>query len=320
MSVDWIEKGPFKESAKRILIISYWRSGSSFLGALIQNTPGVFYTYEPLHCLGSFERMETAVHLERSIDLLRPLLRCKFPDYYFNYTIDATFGDPSFFISSNSQARNFCKDKPVYCKRPDLYSDLCGQFPIHLMKFVRMPLNLTRQLIEEFSDSDFKIIYLTRDPRGIMSSRIDKYFCIHPSCTDPFQLCKQMREDLKSFQALRNKYPNMFYTLRFEDFTENVEREATKLFKFLGKQILIQPVAFTLQNLNCLDVKFTTPVKEFIASHTNSSNEKQKADPFSLVRNSKNVSWAWRNILNQTAIASISDTCADVLQALNYTK
>jgi Sulfotransferase domain len=185
----------------------------------------VFYTYEPLHCLGSFERMESAVHFERSIDLLRPLLRCQFPDYYFNYTIDATFGDPSLFISSNSQALKFCKDEPVYCKRPGLYSDLCGQFPIHLMKLVRMPLNLTRQLIEEFADSDFKIIYLTRDPRGIMASRIDKYFCIHPSCTETSELCKHMREDLKSFQGLRDKYTNVFYKLRFEDVAANVEDE-----------------------------------------------------------------------------------------------
>lgn len=40
---------PLSTTMKRILIVSTWRTGSSFLGDLILSAPSVFYSYEPLH-------------------------------------------------------------------------------------------------------------------------------------------------------------------------------------------------------------------------------------------------------------------------------
>jgi hypothetical protein len=54
-------------STKRILIVSTWRSGSSFLGQLIASSPGVFYSFEPM-----------AKHVPF-------LFRCHFPDDYIRF-------------------------------------------------------------------------------------------------------------------------------------------------------------------------------------------------------------------------------------------
>jgi Sulfotransferase domain len=102
------------------------------------------------------------------------------------------------------------------------------------MKTVRLPLAAVRRLIDESVNSKFKIVYLVRDPHGIMASRINKTWCVHPSCTLASELCQQINADLKAFQKLNESYPDTFYKIRFEDLTANVVTETEKLFKFLG--------------------------------------------------------------------------------------
>ena len=42
------------EHVKNILIATTWRSGSSFFGNILNQYPGTFYSYEPLHYLSNF--------------------------------------------------------------------------------------------------------------------------------------------------------------------------------------------------------------------------------------------------------------------------
>ncbi len=35
--------------ARQILVLTSWRSGSSFFGDLLQHYPGAFYSFEPMH-------------------------------------------------------------------------------------------------------------------------------------------------------------------------------------------------------------------------------------------------------------------------------
>lgn len=37
------------DTAKHVLILTSWRSGSTFLGDILNHYPGTFYTFEPLH-------------------------------------------------------------------------------------------------------------------------------------------------------------------------------------------------------------------------------------------------------------------------------
>ena len=40
---------PFQKGAKTVLLLSYQRTGSTFIGgALLNNNPDIFYVYEPL--------------------------------------------------------------------------------------------------------------------------------------------------------------------------------------------------------------------------------------------------------------------------------
>jgi len=65
-------------------------------------------------------------------------------------------------------------------------------------------------------------------------------------------------------------------------------------------------------------MEITSQTKEFLATHTNSTDKKEMQKPHSTIRDSKTVANAWRHLLNETMIESIDDSCSDVLTALNY--
>jgi hypothetical protein len=65
-----------------------------------------------------------------------------------------------------------------------------------------------------------------------------------------------------------------------------------------------------------MEINFRT--KEFLATHTNSTDEKEMRNAYSTIRDSKTVANAWHQLLNETMIASIDDSCSEVLTALNY--
>ncbi len=45
---------PFAKS-RRILLVATWRTGSSFFGSMLNNFPGTFYSYEPIHIYQSVD-------------------------------------------------------------------------------------------------------------------------------------------------------------------------------------------------------------------------------------------------------------------------
>ena len=68
--------------SRHTLILTTWRSGSTFLGDLLNQYPGTFYYFEPLHYyannINSGDKMSKA-------DFLESLFRCKFDRRNFGY-------------------------------------------------------------------------------------------------------------------------------------------------------------------------------------------------------------------------------------------
>ena len=77
--INWKEARSFKLSGRipkrRILLATTWRSGSTFLGELLNRFPGTFYTYEPLVYFDKIDRM--ADNQER-IKFLSQMLQCNY--------------------------------------------------------------------------------------------------------------------------------------------------------------------------------------------------------------------------------------------------
>lgn len=267
---------------KRILIVSTWRTGSSFLGELISSSPGVFYSYEPLNF---------PTHSRSPMDLIHSLFQCNFPEDY----VDSLNAKPDFLMRNRRLWESCHRNKnqnQTLCNRPEFLRILCAHSPVQLIKVVRLRIQDLKP------EDDWKIIYLARDPRGVVASRTNLTWCQEdPACGDIRRLCSEMEADVN---ALSSKY----LMIRFEDLTLNMEIETERLFKYL-------------------EMPLTSSVRLFLETHTKGQRHQKSDlnkddDPFSTHRDSKSVAYEWRKKLSKDRIRQISETCSSVLKLLDY--
>ncbi|XP_063592136.1 carbohydrate sulfotransferase 5-like [Penaeus indicus] len=95
--------------------------------------------------------------------------------------------------------------------------------------------------------------------------------------------------------------PSARYILvRYEDLALFPEREARRLYEFMG-------------------LPFTPLVSQFIFDHTSGLQEREKMDqPFTLFRNSAEVADRWRDTMSYEDALAIQEQCEDVLQSYGY--
>ena len=61
---------------KMVLIVTSWRSGSTFLGEMLAQHPTIFYHYEPLWYEGD-RQIRNKSNAAAAVDHLRNLFHCK---------------------------------------------------------------------------------------------------------------------------------------------------------------------------------------------------------------------------------------------------
>ena len=52
-----------------------------------------------------------------------------------------------------------------------------------------------------------KIVFLVRDPRGVMNSRSSMDWCRQKTCSDAYTVCKDITADILAALQLKKKYP-----------------------------------------------------------------------------------------------------------------
>ena len=135
-------------SAKKILIVTTWRSGSTFLGDLLNHYPGTWYSFEPLHY------RNTNPHLSKddddfSLKLVSDIFKCQPERGYYKH---ANNQNNRFLFRHNFRFWNACKNLLMGesgCFMPVLTEKSCPLFPIRLIKLVRMRMKLARLLFDD---------------------------------------------------------------------------------------------------------------------------------------------------------------------------
>ena len=179
---------------RSIIILSYMRSGSSFVGEFFNVHPEVFYMFEPLHALGGSCHKN---NVTRCLETLRQNLQCHFHDRFDqNLTwnefmeLESDFAEENkldlkgnFVFRHKSKrlcrypfcAHDFSNDtlacsshcKPVKIERA---SKVCKKH-VPTAKIIRMhDIKFLKQYENKL---EFKAIFLVRDPRAVLASRIE---------------------------------------------------------------------------------------------------------------------------------------------------
>ena len=205
--------------ARHFLIVSSYRSGSSFLGDLLNHYRGTFYSFEPLHYNENKIRKSKLSDAEKNkeyIDMIVQVFKCKPETGYFQHAHEKRYIFQHNFrfwnVCENIAKRTSTKKDVRPCYSPDIYSKMCQMLPIRLMKTVRLPVNETRKLFldPQLKDS-LKIIVLIRDPRGVIHSRSSMEWCTRKDCNDPFTVCKNLESDILAAYQLKKEFPGALF-------------------------------------------------------------------------------------------------------------
>lgn len=275
----------------RTVIVTTWRSGSTFLGDVLNAVPGNFYHYEPLLDYGIVQIRGPPESIS-ALKTLKRLLNCDYSQLY-NY-LDYGMSHVYLF-THNTRLWNNCEMFKQYCWNTTFLNDICKVFPFQSLKTVRLRLWLAEELLKD-QQLNVKVVLLVRDPRGTLQSRKHRDWCPgEPDCDQASNLCADMVADYKAANNLIKKYPKTFRAIRYEDLSLNPYEYVRDLFDFIG-------------------LYYHNDVKQFLDSHT----KMNVGGVSSTFRDSKSAPFHWRTEMNLTEIQDIEEQCDLAMQLWGY--
>lgn len=131
----------------RNIIITTWRSGSTFLGDVINAVPGNYYHYEPLLDYGIVQ-IRGPPYADSAVKNLKRLLTCDYKELS-NYL---DYGQSHIYLfTHNTRLWDVCEIYPNYCWNSTFLTEFCKLFPFQSMKVVRLRLRLAEELLKDDS-------------------------------------------------------------------------------------------------------------------------------------------------------------------------
>jgi len=286
-------------TTRKVIILTSWRSGSSFLGDLLNHYPGTFYYFEPLHY---YSYIKDKSKVQNETDFIKSLLSCEFDENNEGFLEHVRKPSNSFlFKRHNFRLWNSCKKfKPreALCYSQDYLNQLCPLYPIKLVKTVRMRVRQVDTLLR--NSSNVKVIVLVRDPRAVFSSRWTgrvSAWCKQSHCSVPAVSCQDLADDVTAAHELHEKHPGQVRLVRFEDLSLSPTDTARSLLRFL-------------------DLPWHSAISNYVGSHTNKDVRRQ--DPYGTARNSTAAVYAWQQVLGFNNVSGVQEACKVPMGELGY--
>ncbi|XP_068152269.1 carbohydrate sulfotransferase 4 [Drosophila tropicalis] len=276
----------------RSIIVTSWRSGSTFLGDILNAIPGNFYHYEPLLDFGIKQIRDPDDQIV-AVQNLKNLLQCDYSDMqdYLNFGKTHTY-----LFEHNTRLWDVCREFQRFCWRPAFLTQFCRLFPIQSMKTVRLRLAQAEQLLQDPSLSSVRIVLLVRDPRGTLQSRRHRVWCGgQKDCEDARLVCQDLVDDYRTAEKLLKLYPSRFRTLRYEDLSLNPYDMTQDILQFYG-------------------LPFDPAVEEFLDTHT----KQNIGGVSSTYRDSRSAPFHWKQDLKAEEIKEIEDVCVEAMDLWAY--
>ncbi|KAJ8687573.1 hypothetical protein QAD02_023367 [Eretmocerus hayati] len=284
-----IEKGG---NPLRSVVLTTWRSGSTFLGDILTAHPANFYHYEPLLHFGIVQIREPP-ESDDALDNLDSMFRCD----YSTLERYLSFGKNShpWVFNHNTHLWKQCQVHKDICWDHRFVTKFCKLFPFQSMKIVRLRLRPFERFLAQ-NELGIKVVLLIRDPRGVLQSRKHRDWCpTEPDCFDPSILCSDMVSDYDAAVLFSKLYPDNFRVMRYEDLSMDPQGHTKRLFDFYG-------------------LYFHEEVQRFLDTHTKTDI----GGLSSTFRNSKAAPFHWRSELDFEEVEDIQRECRLAMKLWGY--
>ncbi|KAL4223933.1 hypothetical protein ACF0H5_017394 [Mactra antiquata] len=297
-----------------VLILTYARSGSSWLGSITSMAENSMYVFEPLHGIikEGFYMKDKLCHYDNTCrdQQLNETETSEFAmdTLYKLYTCQFTKLHPEALI----QFIRFLETKPMKtefktCFRQNRFPEICLlqleanclNTSHRILKTIRVSMEIAAIMLERIPN--LRIIHLVRDPRGITNSRQKARSTFRTSAkTRPHSksLCNIMNSNMNYSDLIQAKYPGRLKTVFYESLAERPVDGAKFVYDFM-KSNLTETISKNIYQSSHADVEDTN---YYGTSRSNSSL----------------TAYAWRKTFGIAKTRIVDNACRDVYQKLGY--
>jgi len=333
---------------KRVLFVTEYRSGSTFISTLLNKHPEIHYLFEPLFLSDDMRNIEANLTVGDPVQLkiLNDYFeRCQFPKT-MNYLTSAMIKHAHLFAPERHYLYYFCRiegfcfrhksdifKQPPFCpaayladgmraptltrKCPHmsghitLAEELCRRkFQVRSAKVIRLKTMRSIPAALRF-DPDFKIVYLVRDPRAIANSR--------------FKISSNnwSGNNIKRLTGICRMFHNFLHERRLNSATGNsLWNAAIEVVRF--EDFALNPIAMAQRVYDFIGVDFPESVKNHLFKISHGHTElleksyEEKTCQYCTIRNSEKVIFRWRENLSYNITKHIQDNCVEMFDAFGY--
>ncbi|XP_027699066.1 carbohydrate sulfotransferase 4-like [Vombatus ursinus] len=321
-----------KSSPTHVLILSSWRSGSSFVGQLFSQHPDVFYLMEPAKHVWATLSSGSAGQLQMAVrDLIRSVFLCDMT-VFDAYMAQGPRKQSSLFMWDTSRA--LCSppvchlfhreaivppaDCRILCgKQPfTMVEEACKSYSHVVLKEVRFFNLMTLQPLLTDPSLNLHIIHLVRDPRAVFRSRqnteqdlMQDSHIVMGNQRNKIKkedqsyhlmqaICQSQQEIYKAAQLLPDSQRERYLLIRYEDLVQDPLTQTSKLYEFAG-------------------LPFPPHLQIWVHNITQGKGMGRSAfDTDS--RNAQSVSQAWRWSLPHNQVVQLQKVCKDTMNLMGY--
>lgn len=297
-----------------VILVTGFRTGSTFLGELFNQNPDVLYMFEPFH-QNNVNRLagNGAIQgVSRDSSLLE-----KRTAYLEQITQRCDTASPSFWwmskgLTCGTEEENQARFGSTVCPKypQSLFKKTCKEKDIVALKLIRIQRIEHLNLVPGLKNVNFKIIHLIRDPRGTMNSRkkfpsfyLDDIDNIpaHPLTNENLgkaaeNLCSREEANLEFSQHLPEYMQGRYLRVTHDEMSLKPLETAQAVYKFIDRAIP--------SLLNTWLVENTT--------------KDQKKGVLGTSKDSKAVLRKWRDGFKLEHIRVIENKCQQLMQYMGY--
>jgi hypothetical protein len=217
---------------KRIAIHSVPRSGSTWLGTIMDSCPNVNYKYQPLFSFALKSALSATSTKTQIIDFFEKLKNI----------------EDDFMDQKNGKQRGLI---PEFQKKEPITTTIYKEVRYH---------HVLKNLFEQ--DQEIKVIGLIRNPMAVINSwinapkefrpdlgwKVEEEWRFAPAKNqgkcEEFNGFEKWKEVANLFEELKRIFPKRFYLLRYENLLSNTREEIIDLFTFLNLPLTDQTFEF----------------------------------------------------------------------------